>query len=289
MQFFEDSVALAMIIFEFFARQDGESSEAWVDSANQAIAGGIDGVLNLMHRLPGNAGVQQPVAIRRFAALINDLLKQNSKAGILESLCSKALTLHVLSPDHELSVHDGSGVVMKGKTLREILNGDTLTRDDDCGKLASIQHTLTPRVILKRENDFGIGVQIDEDLGKGKLAGFYAGGFHASMSDQKPTRMCARQSAKQYCDGGDEKLAYEWLFGNSVTGPLMNAATKEANCCLDRYNYFVDSNGIIWFPMYSTRPIKKGEFLVWNYTHDYSSMHAFKDSPFNEQSITEVP
>ena len=34
----QDSVALGMIIFEFFARQDGESSEAWVDSANQAIA-----------------------------------------------------------------------------------------------------------------------------------------------------------------------------------------------------------------------------------------------------------
>ena len=208
----QDSVALGFIIFEFFARQDGESSEAWKNSANQAIAEGIDGVLNLMHRLPGNASVQQPVAIRRFAALIYDLLKQNCKAGILESLCSKALTLHVLSPDHELSVHDGSGVVMKGRTLREILNGDTLIRDDDCGKLASIQYTMTPRVILKREIDFGIGVQIDEDLGKGKLAGFYAGGFHESMSDQKPTRMCARQSAKQYCDGGDEKLAYEWFF-----------------------------------------------------------------------------
>ena len=121
-----------------------------------------------MHRLPGNASVQQSVAIRRFAALIYDLLKQNCKAGILESLCSKALTLNVLSPDHELAVHDGSGVVMKGKTLREILNGDTLTRDDVCGKLASIQYTLTPRVILKRDIDFGIGVQIDEDLGKGK-------------------------------------------------------------------------------------------------------------------------
>ena len=93
----QDSVALG--------RQDGESSEAWENSANQAIAGGIDGVLNLMHRLSGNAGVQQPVAIRRFAALVYDLLKQNCKAGILESLCSKALTLHVLSPDHELSVH----------------------------------------------------------------------------------------------------------------------------------------------------------------------------------------
>ena len=144
-------------------------------------------------------------------------------------------------------------------------------------------------MILKKENDFGIGVHIDEDLGKGKLAGFYADGYHISMSDQKPTRMCARQSAKKYCDGGDEKLAYKWFFGNSVTGPLMNAATKEANCCHDRYNYFVDSNGIIWFPMYSTRPIKKWEFLVWNYKYDYASMHAFKDSPCNEQSITEVP
>ena len=68
----QDSVALGMIIFEFFARPDGESSDAWVESANQAIAGGIDGVFNLMQRLPGDAGVQQPVAIRRFAALIND-------------------------------------------------------------------------------------------------------------------------------------------------------------------------------------------------------------------------
>ena len=42
----QDSVALVMIIFEFFAQQDGESNEAWVDSTNQAIAGGIDGVLN---------------------------------------------------------------------------------------------------------------------------------------------------------------------------------------------------------------------------------------------------
>jgi len=32
-------------------------------SANQAIAGGIDGVFYLMQRLPGDAGVQQPVAL----------------------------------------------------------------------------------------------------------------------------------------------------------------------------------------------------------------------------------
>ena len=169
------------------------------------------------------------------------------------------------------------------------MNGDTLTRDDDCGKRASIQHTLTPGVILKRDNDFGICVQIDEDLGKGKLAGFYAGGFHASMSDQKPTRMCARQAAEEYCDGGDEKVTYEWSFENSVAGPLMSAVTSEANCYRDRYCYFVDSNGIIWFPMYSTRQIQKGEFLVWIYPHTYGSMHAFKTTPFNEQSITEVP
>ena len=97
----QDSVALAMIIFEFFARQDGESNKAWVDSANQAIAGGIDGVLSLMQSLPGDARVQQPVAIRRFAAFIYDLLKSNIRTGILESLCSKAMTLHVLLPEHE--------------------------------------------------------------------------------------------------------------------------------------------------------------------------------------------
>ena len=51
----QDSVALG--------RQDGESSEAWENSANQAIAGGIDGVFYLMQRLPGDAGVQQPVAL----------------------------------------------------------------------------------------------------------------------------------------------------------------------------------------------------------------------------------
>ena len=87
----QDSVALGMIIFEFFARQDGESSDTWVKSANQAIVGGIDGVFDLMQRLPGDAGVQQPVALQRFAGLIYDFLKEE-KARILESLCSN-LTL----------------------------------------------------------------------------------------------------------------------------------------------------------------------------------------------------
>jgi len=84
--------------------------------------------------------------------------------------------LHVLSPDHELAVHKGSGVVMEGKSLRQILDGDARTSGDDCGKLAPKQHIQTPRVILTRENEFGIGVQIDQDLKDGYLAGFYAGG-----------------------------------------------------------------------------------------------------------------
>ena len=168
------------------------------------------------------------------------------------------------------------------------MDGDTRTSGDDCEKLAPKQHIQTPRVILTRENEFGIGVQIDQDLGKNKLAAFYAGGYRKSMSGQKPTRMCAK-SGEEYCDGGDEKVTYEWFFENSVTGPLMNAVTSEANCYLDRYCFFVDSNGIIWFPMYSTRQIRKGEFLVWIYKHTYAFMHAFKTTPFNEQSITEVP
>ena len=97
----QDSVVLAMIIFEFFARQDGELSEAWVVSINQAIAGGIDGVLNLMQRLPGDAGMKQPVAIRRFSTFIYDSLKPNNRTGILGSLCTKAMTLylHFISPN----------------------------------------------------------------------------------------------------------------------------------------------------------------------------------------------
>ena len=65
-----------------------------------------------MQRLPGDAGVQQPVAIRRFAGLIHDLLKW-AKARIFEILCSNALKLRVLSSGHEKAVHEGPGLWWK--------------------------------------------------------------------------------------------------------------------------------------------------------------------------------
>ena len=101
---------------------------------------------------------------------------------------------------------------MEGKALRKFSDSDPQTRGDNCGKLASIQQIQTAKVIIKKENEFGIGDQVDQDLGKDQLAGFNAGCLYQEMSDKRPSRMCARHSADMYCEGGDEKLTFEWFF-----------------------------------------------------------------------------
>ena len=71
-------------------------------------------------------------------------------------------------------------------------------------------------------------------------------------------------------------------MANCVSGPFMNSASSfEANGILDRLNDFIDSNGIVWIPMFAVRSLRK-------YPYTYASMHSKKDADFKTDLITNV-
>jgi hypothetical protein len=282
-----DLFAAFRMILMILTRRNKEKIQDWNARAIAAEDAGQAGIRKMLLEAVNPAiRVQQTMALDRLVDWLTGGLRQGERFNIIDAMGHVANTLPILSLQHEVTLNSGCGIRLPGGRVRD------LCFNCPYKELLDLE---MPDVELCLQEDMGMGARAKQDIEEGECIGAYVGELVPNheigtkyITPFFPSRFVAiisgdgqllKQShiAKLSCDAQPTlERDFEWARTNNVVGPYLNAAA-EGNCALDRVRAWKDpTTGLLCMLMFSSKPIKKGEFLMWPYDPNAGPGWSFK-------------
>ena len=283
----QDSYAFFRTVFHTLTRVPGQTIEDWIEKADQAIEGGVDGIKRmLLGAGPGGPNPQQPLAFERLADF---LYRGQCGLDMMRTVTHVFPTLAILTPVQELGFSSPEGLPFPHGPVPSTWPAGFL-QSLSASVRDKVQQSNIPDLAYMIQEKMGGGVKAKQDVAGDALLGAYVGrrvrnNICGTVYDahEFPSRFNVTgqgqlkisnqiTDTKFTCDAQQDLVHdFEWCRAINNSGPFMNAAASPmlANCIVDRYSAWYDeSTGLIWMLVWAKAAgIKKGEYCLWHYNY----------------------
>ena len=283
----QDTFAFFRTVLHMLTREPNQSIETWIEKADQAIEGGVDGIKRmLLGAGSGGSDPQQPLAFERLA----DFLYRGQRGlDMMRTVTHEFPTLAILTPSQERDFSGPGGLQFPHGPVPSTWPAGFL-KSWSASVRKKVQKHEIPKQTFTGQQGMGGGVKALEDVAGNALLGVYVGkrvrnNICGTLYDAPnfPSRFNVTgqgnlkilqqiRDSKFTCDAQQDLVHdFEWCRTINNSGPFMNAAASpgEANCIVDRYSAWYDeTTGLIWMLVWANPDgIKKGEYCIWYYKY----------------------
>jgi hypothetical protein len=283
----QDSYAFFRTVLHTLTREPDQPIETWIEKADQAIEGGVDGIKRmLLGAGSGGSEPQQPLAFERLADF---LYRGQCGLDMMWTVTHEFPTLAILTPSQERDFSCPGGLQFPHGPVPSTWPAG-FVQSWSASVRKKVQKHNIPKQTFTGQPGMGGGVKALEEVACNALLGVYVGkrvrnNICGTLYDAHnfPSRFNVTgqgklkifqqiNDSKFTCDAQQDLVHdFEWCRTINNSGPFMNAAASpaEANCIVDRHSAWYDkTTGLIWMLVWAKpEGIKENEYCIWYYKY----------------------